>query len=361
MEREHPSILVIGAGAGGLAFALACAARGVKVRLIERRASRTLAGRATGVTLGVWRQLARFGITVDTVPEVIPMRRFVFFEDGQPLADVPVPTLGGEPPTYFYPQWSLELQLEKALKAHGVDVEYAMGVDTIEQTGEQATVRLFSTGDVTLEEARFDWVIGADGAHSDVRRITQLPFEGRDYPEKWSVAEVNTTQWPTDIQAQLHLKRGGAGLFLSQPSPGVVQGILNGPGAAAALTGRFADASLRYERNYWVSLRRVPTPRSGRIWLIGDAAHVQSPIGGQGLNLAIWDGLTLADALLDGDPGVEARLAGRARKVLAFTDLSYRLLDPPSALARQVRNGYWRSAARFPFVARLFFRVVSGI
>jgi 2-polyprenyl-6-methoxyphenol hydroxylase-like FAD-dependent oxidoreductase len=204
-------------------------------------------------------------------------------------------------------------------------------------------------------------LIGADGIHSDVRKTLGVPFVGWDYPEDWSVAEISTAQWPKGIQAQLFLRSDGVGLFLSQPSKVVIQGFLNGAGAARAVTERFPDATLQYERNFKASLKRVSTPRHGRAWLIGDAAHVQSPVGGQGLNLAIWDGITLANALLDGDLSVERRLAKRARGVLFFTDFDYRMVATRSKIIRTVRNLYWAYSARRPFLAHWFFKFVSGV
>lgn len=186
-------------------------------------------------------------------------------------------------------------------------------------------------------------------------------FSGRDYPESWSVAEITTKQWPDDVQAQLHLRHDGVGLFLSQPSRGLVQGILNDVGVATIMHERYTDAVVLYERPFKVSLRRVRTPRFGRIWLIGDAAHVQSPVGGQGLNLAIWDGVTLGNALSEGDVSVERLLARRAKLVLFFTDFDYRMLATRSRPFRNIRNLFWFIASRYQFLARWFFKLISGV
>jgi 2-polyprenyl-6-methoxyphenol hydroxylase-like FAD-dependent oxidoreductase len=188
-----------------------------------------------------------------------------------------------------------------------------------------------------------------------------LPFNGRDYSEQWSVSEISTSLWPSQAQAQLYLHRNGVGLFLSQPALNVVQGILNAPGVAAELKKRFPDCKVIYEREFRASLRRVATPRADRVWLIGDAAHVQSPVGGQGLNLAIWDGITLADALLKNDLVVEKRLASRARRVLFFTDFDYRMLATRVRALQVLRNAYWRFASKHSIAARWFFKVISGV
>lgn len=361
LNASAASFLVIGAGASGLAFALTCAAGDVKVRVVEKRPQRSLIGKATGVAQGVWRQIERFGINASVIADAIPMRNFVFHDDNMLVANVPVPAIDGKQPADLYPQGQLEQHLEYALQEYGVAVEYGTALIDVGQSGTAVQVTLAKSEGSVVERCDLQWLIGADGARSDVRRLLNLPFVGRDYPEEWSVAEIATTQWPSQVQAQLFLNHNGVGFFLSQPSRGVVQGIRNASGAAEELRKKFPDAELRYERDFRVSLRRVPSPRIGRVWLIGDAAHVQSPVGGQGLNLAIWDGITLADALLKNDFAVEKRMASRAAKVLFFTDFDYRMLATRVWVLRMLRNSYWRFASRHPLIAKWFFKIISGI
>lgn len=361
MKPTAERILVVGAGASGLAFALTCAAGGKYVRIVEKRPNRSLVGKATGVAQGVWSQLTRFGISASVISEAIPMRNFVFHDDEKLVAYISVPNINGNPPAHLYPQGDLEVHLERMLGGYGVDVEYGTSLTELHQSNGSVHVVLEKESSTQVEHYETEWVVGADGAHSDVRRILNVPFKGRDYPEQWSVAEITTTQWSPQTQAQLYLHHDGVGLFLSQPSPGVVQGILNSEGVARELRARFPDAEIRYERDFRVSLKRVATPRVGRVWLIGDAAHVQSPVGGQGLNLAIWDGITLADALMMNDVSVENRLASRARFVLFFTDFDYRMLATRLPFLRFLRNTYWRVASRYPIIAKWFFKIISGV
>lgn len=360
MDRNS-SILVVGAGAGGLAFALECADRGMPVRIIDKRPYRALIGKATGVAAGVWRGLSKYGVSPAAVASAMPMSRFVFYDDGELVADVPVPLIDGAPAAYLYPQGELEKYLEAALSKKGINVEYSTEFLSFEDGDDGVCVTLNNARGEIEQIDQLDWLIGADGAHSVVRDVAEIPFVGRDYPENWSVAEVTTRQWSTAAQAQLFLQSDGVGLFLSQPSAGVVQGILNAETAAEALLSRFPDAELQYQRQFNVSLKRARTPRKGRVWLIGDAAHVQSPVGGQGLNLAVWDGVKLAEGLLCGDLGVETTLARRARRVLFFTDFDYRMLATQSPILRSLRNQYWGFAAKHPAIAKWFFKIISGI
>ena len=129
---------------------------------------------------------------------------------------------------------------------------------------------------------------------------------------------------------------------------------------AVKLKEEFPDAELLYERKFNVSLRRVITPRIECFWLIGDAAHVQSPVGGQGLNLAIWDGITLAKALINNDLAVAKKLSDRAKRVLLFTDFDYKMLATKQPVVRFFRNAYWSFAGRYPVIARWFFQIISG-
>lgn len=352
--------LIIGSGPAGLSCALSLLKHGIRPRIIERRPNRANIQKATGVAQGVWHQLAEFGITQKLIGDAFPMRQFVFHDNDRLVAQLQVPPVNGSAPAHLFPQHRLELALEQALIDQGVHVDYCCRFESLESKADKAFVTVRNQ-EAETEVIETDWVIAADGGHSDVRIFLDMPFLGHDYPEQWSVAEIKTELWPAEVQAQLFLQSDGVGLFLSQPSQGTVQGILNARDVSARLKSRFPDAAIDYEREFKVSLRRVETCRSERVWFIGDAAHVQSPVGGQGLNLAIWDGVTLGAALARNDLSVEYRLNKRAKAVLRFTDFDYWMLCTRSLVIRHARNLYWSLAQRFPIMAGWFFRLISGV
>lgn len=218
LSRLEPRILVVGGGASGLALALACARRGVAVRIIEKRPARSHIQKATGVAQEAWHQLARFGVTQRIISTALPMRHFIFHDDERLVANVPVPLGRGQAPAHLYPQASLELAMEQALAAYGVRVEYGVAFASVTQAHESAAVTLAHAGG-EAETVEVDWLVGADGSHSSVRSCIGMPCVGKDYPEDWSVADIATRQWPDDVQAQLFLRSDGVGLFLSQLSP----------------------------------------------------------------------------------------------------------------------------------------------
>jgi 2-polyprenyl-6-methoxyphenol hydroxylase-like FAD-dependent oxidoreductase len=357
---KDESILVVGAGASGLAFALECLQSGIEVRIIDKRPCKSRVAKATGVAQSVWNQLEAYGVCPNAL-NAIPMQHFAFYDDNKLVSNVTVPLINKKPPAYLYPQHMLEDQLENELNKKGLKIEYGIGFHSIRQNNQIAEVHLSHIDSGNVEVCCFKWVIGADGAHSSVRRSLGVAFVGKDYPEQWSAAEIRTKQWPPIVQAKLDLQSNGVGLFLSQASLGVVQGILNSKGVGGKLKERFSDAELIYERKFNVSLRRVITPKIACFWLIGDAAHVQSPVGGQGLNLAIWDGITLAKALINNDLSVAKKLSTRAKKVLFFTDFDYKMLATKHNVVRYLRNTYWSFAGRYPVIAHWFFKIISGV
>ncbi|MCI5142290.1 MAG: FAD-dependent monooxygenase [Candidatus Electrothrix sp. ATG1] len=358
---KHKKVLVVGAGPSGMVFALSLAKAGVPVRIIDRRSKRAGISNATGISLGTMKALLELGISEDITQSMTPMSKFIFYEDNKLISDLCIPLLNNEPPAYLYPQIKLERIIESKLNDEGVFVEYQSSIEGINNEGNSiAEIRIKLPGGAT-EKSHFKWIVGADGAHSTVRELCKFKFNGRIYPEKWSVAEIEVDDWDTEIQAKLFLGSNGVGLFLSNPESAVIQGILNGPNVGELLREKYPTAKFNYERKFKVSLKRVTSPRKNRVWVIGDAAHVQSPVGGQGLNLAVADAVILAE-LLECDPlNAEKKLARQARKTLLFTDCNYRMLATTFWGVRMLRSSYWALASKSPVISRWFFKSISGL
>lgn len=341
--------------------ALSLSKAGMPVRIIERRSKRGGISRATGVSLGTINALKDLGFPEEIAKRMTPMGRFVFYDNSKLIADILIPPLDGKPPAYLYPQSKLEEIIEQELNKKGTFVEYSTSIEGIENNRGSFAKANIKLSNGCYENESFQWIVGADGAHSSVRDICQFEFKGKIYPENWSVAEIKIDNWDDEIQAKLYLGSDGVGLILSNPEPGVVQAILNGSNVGAVLREEHPGFEFVYERGFNPSLKRVTSPRKNRVWLIGDAAHVQSPVGGQGLNLAVTDAIILSRWLNRDENYAEQQLSTQARRTLLFTDFNYKMLATKSWTARFIRNSYWRVAGKYPVISRRFFKSMSGV
>jgi hypothetical protein len=220
-----------------------------------------------------------------------------------------------------------------------------------------AEIADLASGDV--EQVKAKWLIGCDGAHSAARTLLQLPFNGKDYPDQFVQADVYLdgdlpeglmTLWLNDqgLLAAIPFREPGLWRIAAQVFPDADGNI---PRASVELFQRLlaeraADTTTKIIEPVWLSNfvmhhRIVDHYRKGRVFLAGDAAHVHSPIGGQGMNTGIQDAYNLAwklalvingapEALLD---SYESERLPIGRKVLQQTDVNHRLRVSGSPLA----------------------------
>ena len=236
----------------------------------------------------------------------------------------------------------------------------------------------FDDGDII----RARYAVGADGIHSTVREQSGIGFEGGVYGESFVLADVRLSgEAPAD---EVILFWAKAGLTVVAPLPGdifrivapvadapeepsaqYIQQILDsrGPGA-----GRMVVTDVVWGSRFRIHHRVANTYRAGRLLLSGDAAHVHSPAGGQGMNLGIQDAVALADALagvLGGAPDstLDDYSAARrpiAQQVVEMTDRLTRLATLPRA-ARPIRNAAIGMAGLIPAVQRALAMRLSGL
>jgi 2-polyprenyl-6-methoxyphenol hydroxylase-like FAD-dependent oxidoreductase len=204
-----------------------------------------------------------------------------------------------------------------------------------------------STGDTLLAA----YVVGADGMHSTVRDAAGIGFTGSAYAESFVLADV-LMDWAPG-RDEVSLTFGAAGLAVVAPLPGghhrVVVTVDDAPADPdLALVQRLLDertpGQARVTELVWSSRFRVHHRvadhyREGRLLLAGDAAHVHSPAGGQGMNTGIQDGHALGRAFAAGElDGYEARRRPVARRVVALTDRMTRIATTRNPAARAARN-----------------------
>lgn len=369
-------VLVIGAGPTGLTLTAALLAKGLRVALVDRQAEGANTSRAAGVNARTLEVLAPLDVTRRLVKEGIEAPRFVIRDGARKLLSLDFSGLDTDYPfTLLAPQSTTERLLLDRVRELGGDVTRPKVLATVVQDADGVTAT-FTDGEVI----RARYVVGADGMHSTVREQAGIGFSGGSYAHSFVLADVRLTgDAPTD---EVRLFWAAEGLTVvaplpngdfrivapvdeapEEPSASFVQDLLDARGPGGITVGEVTWGS-----RFRIHHRVADTYRAGRILLAGDAAHVHSPAGGQGMNLGIQDAVALAEALagvLTGGPDTlldeySATRRPIAQQVVALTDRLTRLATLPRAL-RPIRNVLLGVIGRVPRATRALAARLSGL
>jgi 2-polyprenyl-6-methoxyphenol hydroxylase-like FAD-dependent oxidoreductase len=325
--------LIVGAGPTGLTAAIELARRGAEIKIIDKRAEGSGFSRAVGIMPKSLELLKDSGVAERLLGEGIRMSDFHIFLDGRKLLSF---TTRRADPKYDFllalPQDRTEAIMRARLAERRLKVAFGTTLAGFEQSSEGVTV---AYSDRTTE--RFDYLIGADGAHSTTRKILGVAFNGYDLPETWSIADVEARDWPYHDSFVVSALRGGRIAVVAQIGKQRYRVISDTPDALATLALPLDVSRIHRQGTFNISVRQVEQYQVGRVFLAGDAAHCHSPVGGRGMNLGIADATDLARRLMEGDPsgyGAARRPVGKAviaasegaRKIITSGKWSHRAL-----------------------------------
>jgi 2-polyprenyl-6-methoxyphenol hydroxylase-like FAD-dependent oxidoreductase len=370
-------VLIVGAGPTGLVLALWLTKQGVRVRIIDRAAEPGTTSRALAVqarTLELYRQL-------DLTDEVLSKGQTVaginLWVKGRKQTRVPFATIGTGLTAYgpfVYPQDEHEQLLIEHLERLGVTVARQTELVSFTQDGNRVSA-LLRTADGRQETCEAAYLAGCDGARSVVRQGIGAEFPGGTYKQVFYVADVQAAGPALD--GELHVDLDEADFLAVFPMKGTGRarliGTVRDERAAHPESLKFDDVSARaidhmkvqVQKVNWFSTYRVHHRvtdrfRRDRVFLLGDAAHIHSPAGGQGMNTGIGDAINLAwklKAVLNGAADTalldtyETERRAFALKLVASTDRGFTLATAPGPLARVIRTRV------LPLVAPRLFRV----
>lgn len=306
------SVLIVGAGPVGMTLASELDRYGVPVRIVDEAPHRTDKSKAMVLWSRTLELLDRgTGGAAPFVKAGFRIEGVAFMAHGKVVGRV---AMDGIPSVYDYalalPQSETERLLEERLSAQGVQVERNVEVADLTPDAEGASATLRHP-DGRRESMRTDWLIGCDGAHSAVRHALGIPFAGETLLSDWFLADVHMSGYPRpDSDASVHWHQEGVLLiFPIRPGRYRIIGDLPASGADApptpslgqvqAIVDRRGPPGTRLFDPLWLSGfringRKVASYRHGRTFLAGDAAHVHSPAGGQGMNTGMQDAINLA-------------------------------------------------------------------
>jgi 2-polyprenyl-6-methoxyphenol hydroxylase-like FAD-dependent oxidoreductase len=313
-------VLIVGAGPTGLALAMQLQRFGARFRIIDRLHDRTRESRALGVQARSLEQLQLFGRGEALVARGNTSTRLKLHLEGRAGITVSVGNIGAAdtrfPFILLVSQAETETVLTEYLNTSGVVVE--RGLELIEFEAADGIECVLRHDDGTQERLRARFLVGCDGAHSAVRKGAGIPFEGGSYPQEFVLGDVEA-DGPLEPDAiNSFVGGGGVALFfpLGRPTTWRVMAMSASSGAGSpdsqapaattdlplselqAIVDSPTVGSVRLHDPAWLTRfhlhhRQIASYRKGNVFLAGDAAHIHSPVGAQGMNTGLQDAWNL--------------------------------------------------------------------
>ncbi|HVB88010.1 MAG TPA: FAD-dependent monooxygenase [Candidatus Dormibacteraeota bacterium] len=352
-------VLIVGAGPVGLFLANECARRAIRYRIVECRPSQSEHSKALAIFPRTLEIFDMAGVASPIVERANRVTCASVISHGRTLARMQfTPHESPYPYVAMVPQDITEKLLVDALHLKGRSVEYDSTFVSATQADDCVHATLEHQGD--RRDIAAAYVVGCDGAHSAVRHLLNLPFEGAEYHDSFLLADVETNEaLPADEMQLCPHELGPLAIFPMSairrrivamvdkaeddaPSLALVRQML----AARAPAGIEAR-SLHWSSYFRIHHRQVAKLRVRRIFIAGDAAHIHSPFGGQGMNTGlqdVWNLVWKLDFALRGFGGenlLDSYTAERRpviKHVIDVTDFMTRAMATPSKLAQAARN-----------------------
>lgn len=368
-------VLVVGAGPTGLALALSLVRAGVVPRVVDGRARIEPESRALDVQARTLELYAQLGVVEALIARGTRIHRLEVRSAGRRVASVPLTDAGRGLSAYPFllccPQDEHERLLVDELAAVGVHVEWSTTLTSAREEGTRVRVTLAGP-DGAVQQSAVGYLCGSDGARSTVREATGVPFRGDASEQGYFVADVVATgpvapQDPADrglftfcldeddfvlvVPAQRDRTSRIIGRVPSTTASGTEVGFEDLRAVVERATASRVDR-VSWFSTYRVSHRVADHLRVGRMFLLGDAGHLHSPLGGQGMNTGIADAVNLGwklAAVLQkrSDPELldtfEPERIGFARSLVATTDRLFRLVDGSGRRHRLARSVLFRT------------------
>ncbi|HEY1582995.1 MAG TPA: FAD-dependent monooxygenase [Chthoniobacterales bacterium] len=365
MQTDSSVPLVIGAGPVGLTMANELARHGVRSRIIERAPERSQTSKALGVFPRTLEIFETMGLADRFLAVGHRIHGLSMHHGAEQIAQIDFTSVASPFPFALgVPQSETERLLIERLAEFDIEVERSLELTGLTQTPEavRATLR---RADGTEETVETPWLIGCDGAHSTTRHALGMEFEGAPYDESFILADVQLAATLTRDRLHLFLSDEGilglipfaenrwrivANIPPESRDQNLPDPVL--PEVQEILDRRATPVSVRASDPVWlarfhISHRKVRQFRDRRAFLAGDAAHIHSPAGGQGMNTGIQDAFNLAWKLalvVRGVPPAQLLASYHAERdpvasgVLNLTDRLTRMATVRNSIAQNVRD-----------------------
>ena len=381
--------LIVGAGPTGLALAIECRRFGLPVRLIDKAERPAQWSQALVVQARTLEQFDRYGIADQAVAQGRKISKAQIWSNAKQIASLDFGRIPSRfPYLLFLPQNDTEELLTAHLRSLGVEIERQVELISFEDAGDDNRIWVTMQHPEGREErASFRWMAGCDGAHSTVRAGMGVAFEGTTSSLNFQLGDLRLAgqDVPGD-ELQVHLHPGGDVLALGRLRDGICRVVLALHRQQTADQQRmpeFEDFNAAFKRcglritaeaaiwkaPFSVNQRKASHYRQGSVFLAGDAAHIHSPIGGQGMNTGIQDAANLAWKLAAVGQGANVRLLDSyneergkvGEQLLRGTARGLRLATASNLLLVWIRDFLIHRATRFQMIQTAMARTISEV
>lgn len=366
-SEQDVDALVVGAGPVGLTMAAEVARHGLRCRIIDKAPAPTDKSKALVLWSRSLEMLAAMGDARPFIAAGTQAHGASMFSEGRRIARIHLQMESPYSYALMIPQSETERLLAEHLATFDLRVERQVELMAFQQDAHGVTCALRNSTD-RIEEVRARWLLGCDGAHSTIRHILGIEFSGDADPNDWMLADIHIDGPLPDDELSIYFHQSGLLAFfpiagqrfrmiadlgpasavatLPTPTLSDVQRMLDTRGP-----GRLTASDPIWLSGFRIHERKVANYRAGRVFLAGDAAHIHSPAGGQGMNTGMQDAFNLAwklglanrgragEALLD-SYSVERSAVGDL--VLRNAGAMTRVATLRNSLAQKARDAIYR-------------------
>ena len=361
-QQFDGKILIVGAGPTGLTAAVGLARRGISPRIIDRKEAPTPLSKAVGISPHSLDLLEPSGISERLLAKGLRIRHVHFSAEDRELGVVDISALSHRFNFLLsLPQRDTEAIMVGCLSELGVEVEWRSTLARLEEdaNGVKATIERPKG----QEEVHFDWVFGADGVDSAVRRALAIEFQGYTHERQWSIADAEIADWPYEpLSAQAFLHRNGDLGFIIPIEEGRFRAVSNTDDALRRIPGNYRVTELLRTDRFHIPARQAQRYQTNRVFLGGDAAHAHSPLGARGMNLGIEDATSFARRFFVGSlAGYTEERWPIGRRWIVLSERILGMAQATSPTAQVFRNLAFSIIGRFPALQRPFIARVAGL
>ena len=307
---DQTTVLIIGAGPTGLIMASELSRYGIDYRIIDKRPERTKTSNALGIHPRTMEMLEDMHLIDNFLKLGQRIDAFSINEGGENIVHVSTNQIES-----FYnfiltlPQTYTEEIIDHHIAHLGKHVERSKALTHIEKNSDTITAKLTDAAGTT-ESVQCQWLLACDGAHSTVRELTKIPFVGSDLPEQFIIADVHVeTNYPDNQITSFLSEDGPLAIFpIKTGSVRLVANLLDRNRDSKQPISLLEIQEITKKRtvglvkvkdsiwasSFWIHSKMVSQMRDGSVFFLGDAAHIHSPAGGQGMNTGMQDAYNLA-------------------------------------------------------------------